>query len=74
MKSDANNIQDARARWVTVVLLALSLAAVGWALVIQAFVAAAALSVVAILFAVLLFLLPKSWNRIVVDVLSNFGW
>ena len=55
-------------------MLALSLAAVGWALVAQAFVAAAAFSVVAILFAVLLFLLPKSWNRIVVDVLSNFGW
>lgn len=74
MKSNADRIQEARARWVTVVLLALSLSVVGWALVAQAFEAAAAFSVVAIFFAVLLILLPRRWERFVVDVLSNFGW
>ena len=74
MKSDVDRIQEARARWVTGVLLALSLVVVGWALVVQALEAAAAFSIVAIFFAVMLWLLPRSWNRFVVDILSNFGW
>ena len=74
MKSESDRIQEVHARWVTGLLLALSLVVVAWALVVQATGAAAAFAVVAIFFAVMLWLLPPSWNRFVIDILSNFGW
>ncbi|WP_462391273.1 hypothetical protein [Acidovorax sp. Q11] len=74
MKSESDRIQEVRARWATGLLLALSLVVVAWALVVQAMGAAAAFGLVAVFFAVMLWLLPPSWNRFVVDILSNFGW
>jgi hypothetical protein len=74
MKTDADRIQEARARWATAALLALSLAGVSWAALTQATVAAVAFTLVAIFMAAMLWLLPPAWNRFVVDLLSNFGW
>ena len=74
MKSEADRIQEARARWATGLLLALSLLSAMYALVVQAPIAAAAFVVATIFFAAMLWLLPSSWNRFMVELLSNFGW
>jgi hypothetical protein len=74
MKSELDRIQEVRARWATGVLLALSLVVVAWAFVVQATGAAAAFGVVTIFLAIMLWLVPPSWNRFMVEILSNFGW
>ncbi len=75
MKSTTDQIQDMRTRKVTRALVAsMSLLAVAAYFLAEAPVAASLFAFLAICCAFLLLVLPARWNKLVIDVLANFGW